>query len=96
MFKEDEYEFFMHRNPDVPISLIEYEAMIQEFDRKWVPAKLYLEAILGIIEVLNSAKLAPHWYEPIEIARDFRALSQTIEYLGERYYGDINIRIRFI
>jgi hypothetical protein len=93
-YEEDEYEFFLARSPEMPISKEEFKKTIADVRRRWVDAAALLLNVKKLANLFTVHELPDTWfYDAKETPKQFQALARTIETLIS--FGSEEVRIRF-
>lgn len=93
-YAEDEYEFFLHRSSEGPLTEDSFRETIQAVKQKWVDVQQLLENVSYLTRLLAEANMeAAWWYEPHTTEADFRALLETSSLAAKR--GARQVRIQF-
>ena len=92
-YNEDEYEFFLHRHPEDPMTEERFKKTLQDIEGKWVDVKALLACVDELLRLLTEAKLEETWwYVPGETELDLQALSQTLSLATNRRARRVRIR----
>lgn len=92
-YEEDEYEFFIKRMGEVPISEEEFKRTIQEVRSMWTDVYIVRDILTELLAALEKAHLDPvgSFYEPPQTEDEIRGLLETVELLIGRNVEEIRI-----
>jgi hypothetical protein len=94
-YRDDEYAFFQHRSPQMPLTEQDFKHTLNQVAERWADIEQVRTTTDGLREALRAAQLEETWwYHPVWTLRDLDALTQTFRVAAERYAK--RVRIRFV
>jgi len=92
-YKEDEYEFFRRRAPEMSLTEDEFREIMHQIIEKWTDLGLILSNVGELMKLVKEDELeASSWYVPRDTVTDFDALFQTLKMASERKAHRVRIR----
>jgi len=95
-YEEDEYNFFMQRNPEyIPImNEASFRQTIIDIKQKWRNIQSVMNGVAKLVDGMKNGELeSTYWYEPNASIREFEALYYTLFLHSERGAETVRIRI---
>ncbi|HSH05481.1 MAG TPA: hypothetical protein VLL52_23395 [Anaerolineae bacterium] len=94
-YEEDEYDFFLHRNPSLVVSREDFSKTLLQINERWVDLKKLLWATNQLLKIIMQANLEqPELYDFEDIIADVKGLINTLTFFDQRDVDEV--RIKFI
>jgi hypothetical protein len=93
-YSEDEYEFFLKRVQDYPVTEQGFKTSLRHAEQAWTDIEPVMKTADSVINLLKAANLEEQsWYVPELTTMDFQALYDTLEILNQRGAERVRINI---
>ena len=94
-YHEDEYQFFVHRSPELNFSEDHFVSAVKECELKWTPIEALMTSVKHLKEFLQQMQPEPEpsWYHPEHTLADLDALYLALTTLAS--YRCELVRIKF-